>query len=141
MDKKNFLDNRKQSVVTNGTHSNIIPVSSGVLQGSVLGPILFLANNNDLPEQVRSRVRLLADDKLCIYVSATCQKQTLQEGLCKLELLEEAWDMNFNPTKCQVLHVTRLKNPIPSIYFLHSIEIESVSTAKYLGVTISDDLS
>ena len=49
--------------------------------------------------------------------------------------------MNFNPTKCQVLHVTRLKTPIPSKYFLHSIELESVSAAKYLGVTISDDLS
>ena len=44
-------------------------------------------------------------------------------------------------TKCQVLHVTRLKTPIPSKYFLHSIELESVSAAKYLGVIISDDLS
>ena len=49
--------------------------------------------------------------------------------------------MNFNPTKCQVLHVTRFKTPIPSKYFLHSIELESVSAAKYLGITISDDLS
>ena len=49
--------------------------------------------------------------------------------------------MNFNPNKCQVLHVTMLKTPIPSKYFPHSIELESVSAAKYLGVTISDDLS
>ena len=72
------------------------------------------------------------------YLSET---NTLQEDLCKLELWEEAWDMNFNPTKCQVLHVTRLKNPIPSKYFLHIIELKSLSAAKYLRVTISEDLS
>ena len=49
--------------------------------------------------------------------------------------------MSFNPSKCQVLHVTRLKTPIPSKYSLHNTELESVSAAKYLGVTISDDLN
>ena len=48
--------------------------------------------------------------------------------------------MSFNPSKCQVLYVTRLKTPIPSIYSLHNTELESVSAAKYLGVTILDDL-
>ena len=48
--------------------------------------------------------------------------------------------MNFNPAKDQVLHVTRLKTLIPSKYFLHNTELESVSAAKYLGVTISGDL-
>ena len=59
---KDFLDNRTQSVILNGTNSDNIAVSPGVLQGSVLGPILFLAYINDLPEQVRSRVRLFAED-------------------------------------------------------------------------------
>lgn len=49
--------------------------------------------------------------------------------------------MNFNTTKYQVLHVTRLKTPIPSKYFLHTIELESVAAAEYLWVTIADDLS
>ena len=59
---KDFLDNRSQSVLLNGSNSDSIPVSSGVPQGSVLGPILFLAYINDLPDQVKSRVRLFADD-------------------------------------------------------------------------------
>ena len=56
---KDFLDNRKQAIVINGVNSDCIPVSSGVPQGSVL---LFLVYINDLPEQVRSRVSLFADD-------------------------------------------------------------------------------
>ena len=59
---KDFVDNRKQAVVINGVNSNCIPVSSGIPQGSVLGPILFLVYINDLLEQVKSRVRLFADD-------------------------------------------------------------------------------
>ena len=59
---KGFLDNRKEAVVINGVNSYWIPVSSGVLQGSVLRPILFLVYINDLPEQVKSRVMPFADD-------------------------------------------------------------------------------
>ena len=138
---KDFLDNRQQSVITNGINSNTIPVSSGVSQGSVLGPILFLTYINYLPEQVRSRVRLFTDDTaMYLCISSLSEANTLQEDLCKLEKWEEDWNMSFNPAKCQVLHVTRLKSPIPSKYFLHNIDIDSVAAAKYLRVTISEDL-
>ena len=56
------MDSRFQAVVLNGVKSDKIAVSSGVPQGSVLGPILFLAYINDLPDQVKSRIRLFADD-------------------------------------------------------------------------------
>ena len=76
---------------------------------------------------------------LCI--TSLSEANTLQEVLLKLEKLEEDWDMSFNSSKCQALYVTRRKTPIPSRYFLHNIELESVSAAKYLGVTISKNLS
>ena len=59
---KEFFDNRHQSVIVNGSSSEPIPVSSGVPQGSVLGPLLFLIYINDLSMKVKSKVRLFADD-------------------------------------------------------------------------------
>ena len=51
------------------------------------------------------------------------------------------WDMQFSPSKCQVLHITRKVKPLNSKYILHNVELESASAAKYLGITIDDDLS
>ena len=60
----NFLKNRKQCVVVDGISSSPVDVDSGVPQGTVLGPILFLLHINDLPSIVSSKVRLFADDCL-----------------------------------------------------------------------------
>ena len=57
------------------------------------------------------------------------------------ERWEQRWDMSFNPSECQVLHITRAKCPIQTRYILHSTVLESVTSAKYLGITISDNLS
>ena len=83
---KNFFDNRKQAVVINGISSDSIPVSSGVPQGSFLGPILFLAYINDLPEQVKSKVRLFADDTaMYLAISSLSETSILQDDLIQLE--------------------------------------------------------
>ena len=116
------LDNRKQAVyiVINGENSNCIPGSSGVPQGSVVGLILFLVYINDLPEQVKSRVKLFADyTAISLALSLHIEAQVLQNDLLSLEKWEQMWDMNFNPSRCQVLHVTRLKPPSETKYFLH----------------------
>ena len=76
----------------------------------------------------------------CTLLSAHKKGQVLQNDLLSLEKCEKMWDMNFNPSKCQVLHVIRLKTPIETKYFLHDTMLDSVSSAKYLGVTISNDL-
>ena len=60
----NFLNNRKQRVVVDGSFSNYADVESGVPQGTVLGPLFFLLHINDLPSCVNSKVRLFADDCL-----------------------------------------------------------------------------
>ncbi|MCG8046380.1 MAG: hypothetical protein JAY66_11960 [Candidatus Thiodiazotropha taylori] len=139
---ESFLIGRTQTVVLDGESSNEVPVTSGVPQGSVLGPLLFLLYINDLPDNIQSQVRLFADDTaVYLTVSSPSDTQTLQSDLERLQLWERTWDMEFNPSKCQVIHISRSKKPIKSKYFMHGQELESVDSAKYLGVTISKDLS
>ena len=108
----------------------------------MLHPILFLAYINDLPEQVNSRVRLFADDTaLYLAISSTTESEILQTDLASLEQSEKMWDMQFNPSKCQVLQITKKGKTLNTKYILHNVELESVPAAKYLGVTIADDLS
>ena len=103
---KDILDSSSQAVL-NGVKSDKIAVSSGVLQGSVLGPILFLAYINDLPDQVKSRVRLFADNTaIYLAISSEGESITLQNDLFILEKWEQQWDVSFNPSKCQVLHMS-----------------------------------
>ena len=86
---KDFFDNRKQAVVINGINSEKILVSSGVPQSSVLGQILFFVYINDLPKQVKSRVRIFADGTaLYLAISSTTESEVLQTDLASLEQWE-----------------------------------------------------
>ena len=137
-----FLGSRSQPVVFDGEESESIPVTSGVPQGSVLGPILFLIYINDLPEEVCSQVRLFADDTaLYLTLESEDDSSTLLNDLNILSAWETRWDMGFNPSKCQVVHVTGSKKPVKRDYILHGQVLESVTSARYLWVDISGSLS
>ena len=84
------MDSRSQAVALNGINLDKIAVSSGVPQGSVLGPILFLAYINDLIDQVKSRVRLFADDTaIYLAISSEGESITLQNDLHILKKWEQ----------------------------------------------------
>ena len=137
-----FLSNRSQSVVVDGVSSNSAPVLSGVPQGSVLGPLLFLVYINDLPECVSSDTGLFADDTLLHHpVSSPADAVALQADLTSLEDWEEKWNMDFNPSKCEVLHITNKRNPVNSEYHLHGVKLGVTKGGKYLGVTIYPKLT
>ena len=117
-------------------------MTSGVPQGSVMGPILFLIYINDLPDRTRSKLRLFADDTaMYLAVSNLQDAQILQQDLYQLHEWELQWDMEFNPSKCVVIHVTRAKIPVPSEYLVHGQILESVGGSKYFGVEISSNLT
>ena len=138
-----WLSERSQKVVLDGRASDPVPVLSGVPQGSVLGPVLFLIFINDLPDNIRSSVRLFADD--CVLyrnVKSPLDCQILQDGLNSLAKWEMDWQMKFNVSKCHSMRVTRLhpSRHIGVNYTLHQQTLEQVQSAKYLGLTITDDL-
>ena len=139
---KNFLSDRRQAVVVEGSISEPCSVRSGVPQGSVLGPSLFLVYINDLPEQITSQARLFADDTAAYRIRASATDiDHLQEDLRRLEIWEDSWEMSFHPDKCTTLPVTRKTTPFTSEYHLHGQILKTVESAKYLGVTIQKNLS
>ena len=139
---KAFLTRHSQTVVLEGESSSEIPVNSGVPQGSVLGPLLFLLYINDLPENIHSQVRLFAHDTaIYITINNHSDSVTLQQDIDTLQTWECLWDMDFNPSKCQVLHISKSRHPAQHIYMLHGQVLEAMDHAKYLGVDISKDLS
>ena len=107
---------------------------------SVLGPILFLAYINDLPNDTVSQVRLFADDT-AIYLTLEHQGDSdkLQRDLHRLQTWEAKWDMEFNPSKCQVVRMTSSRDPLQTQYILHGQVLETVSSARYLRVDISSN--
>ena len=135
-----FLRDRKQSVVVEGEKLEYVEVLSGVPQGSVLGPSLFLFYINDICDNLSSTVRLFADDTICyLAIKSKQDSQQLQEDLDRLGMWEKKWEMEFHQDKCEVIHITHNKKVIQHQYSLHGHILKSVDSAKYLGVTISSD--
>ena len=138
-----FLMNRQQRVVVDGECSDWVKVDSGVPQGTVLGPVLFLAFINDLPKAVQhSKVRLFADD--CVLyrqITSDTDCELLQEDLNHLEEWEKKWSMSFNPSKCNSINISRKRKTIQHDYTLHNQILEHVTTTTYLGVHRSSDLT
>ena len=104
---KAFLSNRTQSVVVDGYTSEEAPVLSGVPQGTVMGPLLFLIFINDIAKEIGASVRLFADDCLLYReIKSTKDCFLLQKDLTELISWSRTWGMAFNIAKCSILSLT-----------------------------------
>ena len=135
---EDFLSGRKQLVLVEGATSLEAEVASGVPQGTVMGPLLFLVFINNLPDSVSSNVKLFTDDCLLYRtINSVHDSIALQQDLASLEQWEHNWQMAFHPQKCTTIRITKKRKPICVDY--HTLE--TVPGWKYLGVYISQDLS
>ena len=128
--------------------SSKAPVTSGVPQGTVLGPILFLIYTNDFPEYLQhSTLRLFADDSI-IYkeIKTINDAQTLQldiDAACRWE--KDCRLMHFHLDKCSLISITQRRKPIHFTYKLHDhplakVEPSMVEHSKYVGITLESNL-
>ena len=137
-----YLIGRRQRVVVDGVNSDWLPVVSGVPQGSILGPLLFVLYINDLPSVAQNtKIALFADDAKCyIDVNSTSDCELLQADLNALVTWSNEWELNFHPSKCQVITMSRRRNPVIFDYNMDGTSLSKIDTMKDLGVDISSKL-
>jgi hypothetical protein len=134
-----WLTDRKQQVVLKGKKSSWEDVLSGVPQGSILGPVLFIIYINDIDTGIISTLSKFADDcKLTRKVSCEEDQEEMQADLNTLEMWSDKWQMAFHPDKCKVLHIGHKNRK--SKYYINGTEISKVQEEKDLGIVISEDL-
>ncbi|KAK8727094.1 hypothetical protein OTU49_009939, partial [Cherax quadricarinatus] len=113
----------------NGVKSERGSVTSGVPQGSVLGPLLFIIYINDLDEGITSDISKFADDtKIGRIIDSNVDVRELQKDLDKLYSWSEKWQMQFNVDKCKVLKLGSVHNP--STYKLNNVELSHTDCKK-----------
>ena len=140
---EDFLRDRRQLVMINGERSNWASVVSGIPQGSVLGPMLFVCFINDLPDVVHAIIQMFADDaKLFKRIIQVTDCESLAADLLELERWSSKWLLRFNPSKCKVMRLGN--NSPPFDYLMGPPEnrqiLEVTKEEKDLGVYVDDQL-
>ena len=136
---ENYLHNRKQRVVLNGFYSDYSLIESGVPQGSVLGPLLFLVYINDLERNVRSNIKFFADDTMLfsIVMDPVISANDLNHDLDMIYQWAHQWKMEFNPdpTKqaTEVLFSCKKNRPNHPHLIFNGTAVVKVNETKTLG--------
>nr|VZH96026.1 unnamed protein product [Spirometra erinaceieuropaei] len=137
---ENFLVGRSQIVCVVQQQSRCTFIESGVPQGSVLGPTLFLLFINDCVDGLDCDCAMFADDiKIWKVIQNAADETNFQENLCRLDEWSRRWLLSFNFNKCTIL---RLGNQTPSTqqYHLNEMPLREAETQKDLGVWVADSL-
>ena len=146
---ESFLVGRTMSVSVGGKLSSVRDVTSGVPQGSVLGPILFLIYANFITKNVNSDWKAFADDyKVCIFYPRSSPSQSvnvvraLQRDLDSICSVSKSWNLRLNPAKYYAMRFGRAEIPTdePISYYIEDQELQFVDSYRDLGVVVDSSL-
>jgi hypothetical protein len=144
---ENYLSNRKQRVVLNGLQSEWNPILSGVPQGSILGPLLFLIFINDLTDNIHSSIRLYADDS-SLFARVRNSEATHDQLTTDLDTITKwaiLWKMKFNPEiskqAIEVIFSAKYKKPFHPHLDFNGIPVARETSTKHLGIILDERLT
>ncbi len=142
---ESWLTGRQQRVVIDGYSSEWKGVTSGVPQGSVLGPLLFVLFINDLPDGMKHHIKLYADDsKIIGIIKSPADMADLRYMIDRAVKWSYTWMMPFNIEKCMIVHVGKAHKSTHIYTMLDANgekrKLEVTTTERDLGVQVSDDL-
>ena len=142
-----YLSHRQQRVGINSSYSEYSEIESGVPQGSVLGPLLFLIYINDLEHNLKSNVKFYADDTM-LYSIVTDPVKSAENLNHDLDLIQKwayQWKMEFNPDPLkqatEIIFSSKIKKPTHPPLFFNGIEVASTPEQKHLGLILTPNLS
>ena len=136
---ENWLKNRKQRVIINGETSEWADVTSGVVQGSVMGPNLYVLYSSDLDSDITCKISTFADDtKIGNRADNETNALKLQNDLDKVVSWANKWEMEFNLDKCKVMHVG-VKN-VKNKYMMLGKQLNITNEERDLGIKITNNL-
>lgn len=139
---QDFLTDRVQRVNVNNGQSSWKAVTSGIPQGSVLGPILFVIYINDMPDLVSSDVYLFADDTKIFKIIKTSEDTSLlQKDLDKLTVWSDTWLLKFHPEKCKHMHIGGQGQETDTSYTLWDTVLQKCDHEKDIGVIVDNELT
>ena len=125
-------------IVLDNQKSHPTEVLSGVPQGTVLAPLLFLLYSNDLPACVHNRIKLYADDILLYSnINSVADCIALQQDLDSLVEWSHSWQMTFNPQKCECLRIAN-KNPVLHNYYIQNCLINNVPHTRLVSIMLQN---
>jgi hypothetical protein len=139
---KNYLEDRQQRVTLDGEHSSWLPVTSGVPQGSILGPVLFILYINDLPEILSAETlcAIFADDtKVYREISTLRDRDELQEDIKSIAQWGTKWGLTFNAKKTIHISITNREHT-NTRYIMEGNIIQKCNSTNDLGIEICDNL-
>ena len=143
---EDYLYNRKQRVIINGSYSELADINSGVPQGSVLGPLLFLVYINDLEKNIKSKVKFFADDTMLYSVvnDPELSAAELNHDLDMVKQWAHQWKMEFNPDPTkqakEVLFSCKKVSPYHPDLFFNGTPVTREKEHEHLGLTMQFNL-
>ena len=144
---KHYLTNRSQRVPLNGQCSKWQPILAGVPQGSILGPLFFLMYINDLPDGLKSNVKLFADDTSLFSVVKNKEESAsdLTNDLDMISKWAYNWKMSFNPDPGkpaqEVLFSRKNSNITHPIIHFNNVQVQRANQQKHLGIILDEKLN